>query len=182
MAPLTLEPGTVRGLHGGANVIDYPERWNELPWHAAAAYAFGDLNCHQIESRSLLLNGNQLPVDARLTAAFIAANLGLLAVLRLPSRPRARDEALEFLPRSARIKVRTPMQRMLLYQGILALAVLPSAFDVFVQYATSYESTNALRLVTGALLGFFGALWVGVLFDSLLAPGRWPVPSAPASN
>lgn len=177
VAPYTLSDGTVRGLHGRSNVLDYSALWRSLPWYAAATYAFGDINCHQMESRSLLLNGNQLPVDARMTAMFIAANLGLLAVLLVPQLARARDEAVFLVPARWRAAWQTPRARGLLLALLLLAGLVPTAIDGFAQLLTTYESTNALRLLTGAFLGFFGALWTGLVFDSLVSPLRFSAPS-----
>ena len=37
----------------------------ELPTAHAIAYAFGDLNCHNLGERSWTINGNQMPVCVR---------------------------------------------------------------------------------------------------------------------
>lgn len=177
-APFTLPPGTVRGLDGNANVIDHWDRWQALPWYGAITYAFGDLNCHQMETRSLLAHGNQLPVDARMTAMFITANLGFLLVLTVPSRPRARDAAWLLMPTPMRGRRDSSQGRLAGLTILLLIGLVPTAVDGFAQLLTPYESNNALRLATGALLGFFGALWAGLLFDSLTTPPPWPRASA----
>lgn len=177
--PFAVPEGTVRGLDGRTNVVDYWPAWQALPWYAAAAYAFGDLNCHQMETRSLVLHGNQLPVDARMTGMFVAANLGLLGVLALPTRPRARDMAVGLLPATWRPYWYRPGRRRLLLAAIPVLGGAPALVDWGLQLLTAYESTNLLRLLTGSLLGFSGALWVGLLYDSLLAPRLPGFPAAP---
>ena len=56
LAPVTLEPGTVRHLDGRPNAMDYQENWKEMgPFHLVI-YSFGDFNCHQKEERTIIIN------------------------------------------------------------------------------------------------------------------------------
>lgn len=170
-APLTIAPGSVGGLDGRANVMDYGVRWADLPGFASVVYAIGDFTCHQMASRSWSLNGNQLPVDVRMTAAFFGAVIGLPLALLLPALPRVRDELSFVLPRPWRPWFGTPTRRLALLAVAWALVALPAALDVGAQLATAYESTNTRRAWTGLWLGTGASFLVGVLFDSLLAPG-----------
>lgn len=170
VAPYTLDPGTVRGLDGRANVVDYGDRWGQLPWFAGAVYALGDLNCHQMESRSWILHGNQMPVDARMTGGFFAATLTLPFVLGLPHLPRTRDQLAQLLPRFVRGRLSNPTRRSWFLVGFCAITMLPAVLDVSLQFMGDYESTNPRRAWTGAFLGGGLAVLVGVCVKSLLAP------------
>ena len=104
---------------------------------SAAIYLIGDGNCHQLSERSLYLNGNQMPFCARDVGIFLGLAIGMLIVLlALPA--------------------------VLLDRASILLA-LPILIDGGVQYVGGgYESTNALRLLTGMLGGCGGLLLPGL--------------------
>ncbi|HEX9815440.1 MAG TPA: DUF2085 domain-containing protein [Candidatus Thermoplasmatota archaeon] len=169
VAPYTLDPGTVRGLDGRANVVDYGERWSDLPWFAGAVYAFGDLNCHQMEHRSWILNGNQMPVDARMTAGFVGAALALPFLLLLVELPRMRDQVAQLVPAKLRPRLSTPKRRLWFFIALCAVTLGPAIVDLALQFG-GVESTNARRTVTGLLMGAGLALVAGSCIKMLLAP------------
>lgn len=74
MAPF----GTFTGLDGTMGVID-----NGWLGHGPAglAYIFGDVFCHQQESRCLILNGSQMPVCIRDAGIFLGLAVGFAATL-----------------------------------------------------------------------------------------------------
>jgi len=78
IAPLTLEPHTVEGLDGNANMIDYSDKWDKLSVYHKAVYTFSDFNCHQKHNRSYTINENQMPVCARDVGIFIGLSFGFL--------------------------------------------------------------------------------------------------------
>jgi uncharacterized membrane protein len=90
--------------------------------------------CHQLDDRSLTYGGRVLPVCARDTGMFLGFSVCFVALLlaygwgrrRYPSWPKI---------------------------IALALFVLPAVVDATTSYAGLRESTNAIRLVTGALAG-----------------------------
>jgi uncharacterized membrane protein len=90
--------------------------------------------CHQLPERSLHYGGRALPVCARDTGIFLGFTL-CLAVLLIVYR------------RSA---PRYPTWPKIL---VLAVLLLPTFFDAVTSYAGLRESSNAVRLVTGALAG-----------------------------
>jgi len=126
VAPFTLPAGSVTDLSGKVSTIDNMDQIEEMNPFAAAIYWLGDANCHQLASRSYYLNGNQLPFCARDLGIFIGLVLGL---------------ALAFV-----IKVRPALL-------LVILGLVPMAMDGGLQLLTNYESTNPMRLVTGALAG-----------------------------
>lgn len=169
VAPYTLEPGTVRGLDGRANAVDYGEQWATMSWFPRTVYALGDLNCHQMESRSWILNGNQMPVDARMLAGFVGAAFALPVVLLLKELPRMRDQASQLIPQGLRSYLSSPTRRLAFLLILCAATVGPALIDLAFQFA-GVESTNVRRSVTGCLMGAGLALVLGICLKSLLAP------------
>ncbi len=169
IAPYTIEPGTVRGLDGRANMVDYGERWAELPWFAGAVYAFGDLNCHQMEYRSWILNGNQMPVDARMVAGFVGAMLALPFLLLVSELPRMRDQIAQLVPMHFRGRLSTPARRLGFLVAFCVLTLGPAVLDLGFQFG-GIESTNLRRALTGMLMGASLALLAGSCIKMLLAP------------
>jgi uncharacterized membrane protein len=192
-APLTLESGTVKGLYGGANRIDYWDRWNDMdPFHMSV-YLFGDFNCHQRESRTLIMNDNQMPVCARDTAIF----LGILVGSALMFRAVADDSPLETFKSLFPRRIR---KRMAGKYGVVAivlvigLLMLPTALDGGIQMiskfsfwplGSEYESTNPTRIVTGLPTGIAAALILNILLMSLFSrrdDGSEPLISFPGGK
>ena len=177
-APISIEPGTVRGLDGQANVLDYAPLWRSLPTFAGIVYTLGDVNCHQMESRTWLVNGNQMPIDARMTAASVGALVGLALAMIMPASARVRDAISMILPRSTRERLSTDASRLFLVALAWGLVALPAAIDVGVQFATTYESTNLRRALTGLWLGLGSSFLVGILIDSLWAAPTLGLPGS----
>jgi uncharacterized membrane protein len=142
MAPLTLPASSIGGLDGSIGTLDHGEDLNDVPWPQRAVYLLGDVNCHQQADRSFQINDNQMP--------FCARDLGLLA------------GAVAGLALFIMLGRRVP------WTWLLVLLV-PMAVDGVAQAITEYESSNVLRLLTGALAGAaagYGAgMLVGNFFD-----------------
>ncbi|MDR0524212.1 MAG: DUF2085 domain-containing protein [Candidatus Methanoplasma sp.] len=68
--PLLYAPGTFSGLDGSPGRMDWTAPGGIDPV-SAAVYALGDLLCHQMESRSPVINGSE--------AAFCARDLSVMA-------------------------------------------------------------------------------------------------------
>lgn len=98
IAPMTLEPGTVQGLDGNANMVDYRERWGDMSPYHEAIYLFSDFNCHQKHYRSYTINQNQMPVCARDTGIFIGLTFGFLLMCFIRSRVDYKDILLDMIP------------------------------------------------------------------------------------
>lgn len=180
-APLSLPAGTVAGIDGHANLVDHADRWAELPTFQRFVYAAGDLQCHQIGSRSWSLGGNQMPVDVRMFAGFLFGNAGFAWALSRPASWRYRDAAAQILPLRFRGRLDSPQRRLAALVILWGFAAAPMLVDVGAQLASSYESTNLNRLLTGALLGVVGGFLVGAMLRSLMLGG--PAPSStPASR
>ncbi len=169
IAPFTISPGTFAYQVGAANLMDHWNIWRNLWIYPQAVYAFGDIQCHQLWYRSFWLNGNQLPIDARMTSMYIFANFGLLAAaLTKPSTSASRImiDAMPRWVRSRLVRFKPETAAFLL----LVLFLVPTAVDGFYQLfssVTHYESTNLMRVLTGAPGGFIGGLLVGAMLMSI---------------
>ncbi|MEK9865728.1 MAG: DUF2085 domain-containing protein [Euryarchaeota archaeon] len=204
ITPLTLEPGTVPELSGRANLIDYAtvDGWGSwgnndhgenselghdqlsgggaFAWMdhgplVALVYSIGDLNCHQKSERAFMVNGNQTAVCARDIGILFGFVVGALAWSRWGlNRYSIRDTFLSMLPDSRTAPLYRADRRLIAMFSILLIGVLPTGIDGFTQLLTSYESNNALRLITGSTAGGALAWLVGATisarasdFDSL---------------
>ncbi len=192
IAPLTLPPGTVPELQGRANAFDYatadgafsygnqprydaytgttispetPFAWTELPTAHAIAYAFGDLNCHNLGERSWTINGNQMPVCVRDLGIFAGLMVGGAIVHRRSlNRWTVTDTALSILPEAWQEGIYRRRWRHVAFYGFAALAVVPIGVDGFTQLLTDYESNPLTRMLTGIPFG----VGLGLLFGALL--------------
>ena len=72
LSPLMYPYGSMVGLGGTPGIMDRPVSLSELP------YAIGDLLCHQYPERSIMLNGNQMPICVRDVGILIGLSIGLL--------------------------------------------------------------------------------------------------------
>ena len=199
IAPLTLPSGTVPELHGRANAFDYatvdgalsygnqprydahtdtmvnpelPFAWTELPTAHAIAYAFGDLNCHNLGERSWTINGNQMPVCVRDLGIFAGLMVGGAIVHRRSvNRWTVTDTALSVLPESWQESIYRRRWRHVAFYGFAALTVVPLGVDGFTQLLTDYESNPLTRMLTGIPFG----TGLGLLFGALLnaAPAQF---------
>lgn len=133
VAPFTLPAGSVTDLSGSVNHLDNQDQIAGMNPLAAAVYWIGDLNCHQLASRSFFLNGNEMPFCARDLGLFIGLVVGMAVALLT--------------------KVRPPVY-------LLALGVVPLGVDGLLQLLTEYESSNPVRLLTGILAGACLALMI----------------------
>jgi uncharacterized membrane protein len=101
-----------------------------LPWLALAVYQIGALVCHQRPDRSFHFAGIQAPVCARCLGLYLAGAVGLLLAWSIPRywQPGV---------------VRTT----------LAVAALPIAMTVGLEWVGAADTSNLARLLTGLPLG-----------------------------
>lgn len=167
LAPFTVSPGSFYDeTRGGANVLDFASVWEALPLYARVVYTFGDVQCHQLAYRSFELNGNQFPIDARMTSMYVFANLGLVAAAFAKPASTTGEVILNGLPSS----LRRALARIGAARAggiVVFVGLLPIAVDGFTQLLTPYESTNLTRVLTGAPGGFVGGLLVGAMLVSV---------------
>jgi uncharacterized membrane protein len=102
-------------------------------------YESGDRNCHQRGSRSVYINGNEMPYCTRDMAIFVGMAIGALISLFVF------------------VKID--------WKWVVA-GLIPMAIDGTTQLITSYESNNILRMATGLPAGMITTLALGgVLFE-----------------
>jgi len=182
LAPLTIPPGTVSGLYGGANRLDYGDLWSTLPPAQGTVYMLGDIECHQIASRTIYINGNQMPVCARDASLFLFLSFGFLMAAVVKPDIAISRMLLRFLPAKVRSRLEKGMRPLFFTLFLSFICLAPIALDGGLQLVTSYESTNALRFITGFPAGIFFGLILGLMIQSLQLPTpsrRAPVPEAP---
>jgi len=145
-APFTLPNSSVKDLSGKVGVLDNQKVIEKMNPFAQVIYTIGDWNCHQLASRSLFLNGNQMPFCARDTGILLGAIIGMAF-------------AISFDPKFRWIYI--------------GLGLVPLAIDGSLQLLTTYESTNAIRLLTGAFAGIAASLLLSHLaWTSLSISGK----------
>ena len=109
-----------------------------------AVYHAGSLVCHQRPERSFHLAGAQLPVCARCFGLYLSGAVGLLVASR------------------RRGSISGATSRLL-----LAMAALPIAVTVALEWLGLIHTTNIVRMLTGLPLGFAAAV---VIVRSLARP------------
>ena len=167
VAPYTIPPGTAVGLDGSANLIDNGLLYNSFWLYPRVVYYLADAQCHQMASRSFLLNDNQMPMDARMESIYLIANFGLLsAMLSVPSTSLAQG-VVNTMPKRLQAWGRRHLGPTVFAAFIVVLGILPVAVDGFVQLLTPYESTNLKRVLTGIPAGWIAGILVGVMITSI---------------
>lgn len=169
IAPYTIPPGSfVDQVRGGANIVDYENIWETFPLYSRIIYTIGDAQCHQLAYRSFALNGNQMPIDQRMTSMYIFANLGLVAAIFARPSTSTGQVMLNAMPAFIRRRLaRLGPERA--GAVIVLLGLLPMAIDGFTQLfrVNNYESTPVARVLTGALAGLVGGLLVGAMLVTI---------------
>lgn len=108
----------------------------------------GSAVCHQMAERSFILGGKQLPVCARCTGIYSGIFFSMV-----------------FFIIFGRLKGNIPHSKWGMLLG--ALSFIPISVDGFFSYLGFWESTQLLRVITGALAGasLTGFLLLGANFD-----------------
>jgi len=179
VAPLTLEPGTVRHADGNANMVDRANFWDTLPVYHRIIYYFGDFNCHQIEDRSYVINGNQMPMCTRCVGIFAGLSIGIGIAIMAPVRETASAILLNIHPKrlarlvrriDGRIKKRFGAD-IRLYPFLSVISVIlciPMVLDGTLQLFSPYESTNMTRIVSGFVFGAVSFFWFSAYVHSVM--------------
>ncbi|MCX6658516.1 MAG: DUF2085 domain-containing protein [Euryarchaeota archaeon] len=131
LSPLLVPSNTLKDLSGVVGGHENERQFKNLSPLPHAVYWLGDAECHQLASRSLFLNGNQMPFCARDVGLFLGLVVGLFTATF----------------------VRWKIPPLLVLMGLV-----PIAIDGGLQLVTSHESTNPLRLATGLVAGFVLAM------------------------
>ncbi len=168
LCPYLVPPGSFVNQVGGANVIDHETIWVTFPIFPRIIYTIGDAQCHQLYYRSFMLNGNQMPIDQRMTAMYLFANLGVLATMFARPSTSTGQVMLNALPEFLRRRLsRLSTERA--GALIVVLGLVPMAIDGFTQLfrVGGYESTAVARVLTGGLAGFVGGLLIGAMLVTI---------------
>jgi uncharacterized membrane protein len=130
-------------------------------------YYLGDAQCHQKWYRSFMINGNQMPVDARVTAIYVGLTLGLLTGMfaRQTSYPLVNFASI--LPSRLRRIVSEKVGYVPFFFMFSGLLAAPLVIDGVYQLISDYESTNLLRVITGLPLGWVVGLLLGAMILSI---------------
>jgi hypothetical protein len=93
VVPYTVDSGTIGDLDGLVGYQDHPETFEDLNPVARAMYKAGDKQCHQKESRTLILNDNEMPFCARDVGIYTLMAIGIAISMfpRLPKYDRLTD-------------------------------------------------------------------------------------------
>ncbi len=167
IVPFTLSPGTVANLNGWANRVDYADLWYTLPPYPMVIYFLGDAQCHQISDRTIYLNGNEMPVDARDVSIYVFGTVALFGAMFIQPSTDAVQTFMRAFPRRFRETVRRRMSQGLFIGLFIVLMLLPVALDGTIQLLTEYESTNVKRVLTGIPAGIMAGLLLGSLLLSM---------------
>jgi uncharacterized membrane protein len=148
VAPYTLDHGTVHLSDTGVvGLIDNQNVTDSMPPFARWIYHAGDSQCHQLPQRSLVINGNQMPFCARCVAIYTFMAIGL-AITAFPFLPRYDDIT----------QIRW---------WVIVGALVPIGIDGVGQLLGLWESTNAMRFLTGGLIGAVTGLALGYMLREL---------------
>ena len=112
---------------------------------ARIVYHSGDRMCHMKESRSFLINSNQMPYCARCFGIFLGFAIGAAI---------------------------TTFVIMDLKWWLLVIGLAPIGLDGGIQMITSYESNNIFRILTGSLAGIVTMIAVGLITFELSSIGK----------
>ena len=166
LAPLSVPEGTVTDLDANANWIDHGDRWKDMDLFPKLIYTFGDLNCHQIMDRTLIINGNQMPVCTRDVAIFIGVFFGALLLTRAIAHDHPSLVFTSILPKRSR-KGYLGRHPAILFTASIIILLAPTALDGGIQalstmsmlpWGMSYVSTNPTRILAGFPMGV--GLWI----------------------
>ena len=167
IAPMTMPPHTVEHLTTGTSAMDYPDKWVKLPFFDRVIYAIGDSQCHQLESRSYYINGNQMPVCARCMALFLFSNLGVVTAMFIRPKYDISKSAIQMLPKRFQNYLELHNAEFAFWCILGTLCILTTAIDGFYQLLTPYESTNLKRIIFSLPTGWFGGLAVGLMLNNI---------------
>ncbi|EMR75433.1 putative membrane protein [Thermoplasmatales archaeon SCGC AB-540-F20] len=143
LAPLAISENSVQDLSGLVAVSDNDYTINNMdfPWNLV--YSAGDRLCHQKAERSFFVNDNQMPFCSRCTAIWLglAVGLGFMVFYRIELNER--------------------------FVFAILIGLVPIGADGVGQLLGFWESTNAIRVITGLLIGVLCGVAIGVIMDEI---------------
>lgn len=84
ISPFLYASNSLIGLEGTAGIMDRPWSLSHI------TYSLGDLFCHQDPSRSIVIDGNQMPICIRDLGIMVGLSMGLLVSCISDRLPRSR--------------------------------------------------------------------------------------------
>ena len=133
--------GSLIGLDGNAGNIDHSDIWRGLDPVSAFFYYLGDILCHQEESRTFILNENQMYIcirDFSLLTGFLAG-----CITSLMSWDRVKD---------------LDLKRSLFYLALIAITPVEWCIERYTDL-----DIPAVRSITGIVTGFAIAIVLTIL-------------------
>ena len=167
IVPFLSPPDTLRHLDGYGNRVDNADKYESIDPFSRFIYTFADSQCHQKEDRSYVLNGNEMPMCSRCTALFFFANLGFISAVFLRPDNSLSKTFLSMFPKRLARKVAEAGKEPHFMAFVVLAMVAPLALDGTMQLVTPYESTNALRVITGLFSGWVGGLVLGLILNNI---------------
>lgn len=143
LAPMFLPRGSVVDLTGITIIADNEEAIGEMPSPWNAIYSTGDSLCHQKAERSFFINGNQMPFCSRCTAIWLGLAIGL----------------------GFMVFYKIQLDGKFIFAIIIGL--VPVGIDGLGQNFGFWESTNAIRVVTGLMIGIVCGAAIGLIIDEI---------------
>ena len=143
LAPLSLPENSIDDLSGLVAVSDNEHTINNMGFPWGSIYSVGDRLCHQKAERSFFINGNQMPFCARCTAIWLGVAIGLGFI----------------------VFYKIELNERLLFAIIIG--IVPIGIDGVGQLFGLWESTNAIRFVTGMLAGLVCGMVIGLIMDEI---------------
>jgi len=154
LSPLLVPSNTLKDLSGVVGGHENERQFKNIDPLPHAIYWLGDAECHQLANRSYFLNDNQMPFCARDVGLFLGLVLGFGFATFV---------------------------RWKIHPVLVLVGLVPIAIDGGLQFVSSYESTNPLRLATGTLAGLVLALlfahFLFVIEEDRARPK--PIPAGP---
>jgi len=143
LAPMFLPQGSVVDLTGITVIADNEEAISEMPFPWNAIYSTGDSLCHQKADRCLFINENQMPFCSRCTTIWLGLAIGL----------------------GFMVFYKIQLDGKFIFAIIMGL--VPIGIDGLGQLFGFWESTNAIRVVTGLMIGIVCGIAIGLIIDEI---------------
>lgn len=93
IVPFLSPYGSIIHLDGRPGLIDHADLWSDKDPLSAVLYTFGDLACHQQMSRTLIINGSEMPICIRDLGLLMGFMMGCLITAIIFGHPMIYNSA-----------------------------------------------------------------------------------------